>query len=231
MKDIEFVYFDLDDTLLDHAHAEKQALRELVSDQSDWFDYASFDFVLSHYTKINPVVWHKYSLGEFTKVQAKVGRFEQLLQICNPGAVSSAAELADEYLVRYAKHWIAIEGALEAFAQTAQRCPVGILTNGFSEIQRAKLKRFPEIATVSKSIIISEEIGYLKPNPLLFEHAAREAGVAPSSILYVGDSLRSDVEGGTQAGWKVAWFSSLVSDHPDVWTFTDWTRFNSKMES
>jgi HAD superfamily hydrolase (TIGR01549 family) len=226
MTQIDFVYFDLDDTLLDHGHAEKEALRELVLERAAWFGHASFEFVLGRYTEINPVVWHKYSLGEFTKIQAKVGRFEQLLEACNPDAVSFAAELADEYLDRYSKYWIAIDGALEAFEKTAQRLPVGILTNGFSEIQRAKLKRFPQIPAVSKSVVISEEVGYLKPHPVLFQHAAEQAGVSPSSILYVGDSLRSDVEGGTGAGWKVAWYSSKQSDHPDVWTFTDWTKFS-----
>jgi len=219
---IRFVYFDLDDTLLDHTHAEHGALRDMHASSDRPFGDHSFDDVHELYRKINPVVWRKYSAGEFTKRQAKVGRFSQLLE--GLGLDSGIdEELAHRYLDTYSNHWQAIEGAFEAFKQVAERLPVGILTNGFVEIQQAKLERFPELKEQSQVVVISEEVGVLKPDPMLFAESARRAGVDPGSILYVGDSLTSDVEGGTGAGWKVAWYSTNDHDHPDVYSFTDWS--------
>jgi FMN phosphatase YigB (HAD superfamily) len=76
MTNIEFVYFDLDDTLLDHKYAEKRALQELVANQSKLFNHTSFEKVVELYSVINPDVWHKYSAGVYSKDEAKIGRFQ-----------------------------------------------------------------------------------------------------------------------------------------------------------
>jgi len=52
------------------------------------------------------------------------------------------------------------------------------------------------------SVVVSCEIGFPKPSPVIFEHAARKLGVAPEFILHVGDSLREDVEGARSAGFE-----------------------------
>lgn len=229
MTNIQFVYFDLDDTLLDHTHAEGVALQKMIGDQPEVFGHQSYEVVMGHYRAINPIVWSKYALGEYTKEQAKVGRFELLLSVCNPAGLSNAEDMAQLYLDTYANHWKAVDGALEAYLETASKLPVGILTNGFSEVQRAKLRQFSKLEDAAQSIVISEDVGHLKPSPILFDHAAKKAGVDPSTILYVGDSYSSDVEGGISAGWKVAWYSEKQSDHPDVWSFTDWKDFSRRL--
>lgn len=225
MTGIRFVYFDLDDTLLDHSHAELQALRQLHAQRSDIFAGIPFSELHASYLEINAVVWHNYSAGIYDKVQTKVGRFEQLLASLSIESEENSLWMANAYLDRYADHWVAVDGALEAFHATAERLPVGILTNGFSEIQRAKLARFPEIEARSALTIISEEVGHLKPDLRLFNFATAAADVDPASILYVGDSLRSDVEGGLRAGWKIAWFRGSDHDHEDVWSFGNWSDF------
>ena len=115
-----------------------------------------------------------------------------------------------------------MDGAFEACSAVANRLPVGILTNGFVEIQQAKLQRFPMLDELSSVTVISEEVGVLKPDPRLFAESALRAGMEASEILYVGDSLSSDVNGSIGAGWKVAWYSESTHDHPDVYSFTDW---------
>jgi FMN phosphatase YigB (HAD superfamily) len=47
----------------------------------------------------------------------------------------------------------------------------------------------------------------MKPHPHVFEHATKLTGYQPEEILYIGDSFTSDVTGGTDFGWKVAWFT------------------------
>jgi putative hydrolase of the HAD superfamily len=57
-------------------------------------------------------------------------------------------------------------------------------------------ERFEHVTT-------SEEVGYRKPDPRMFETATerlREAGVDPARTLMVGDRYRHDVEGGREAG-------------------------------
>lgn len=220
-RPVRFVYFDLDDTLLDHHHAEHKALEALHADPDRPFDGYDFEAVHGAYRAINPVIWKEYAAGDLTKVGAKVGRFHRLLQRLELDTAADA-HLADRYLDHYARFWRPIPGAMEAFRSIAATLPVGILTNGFVEIQQAKLVKYPELANRSRAIVISEEVGVLKPHPELFAEASRRASIPPDHILYVGDSLHSDVEGGIGAGWQVAWFSDASHDHPDVRSFRDW---------
>lgn len=220
-RPVRFVYFDLDDTLLDHEHAEHAALRHMHAGDDQPFGKHAFEEVHAAYRTINPVVWRKYSAGEYTKRQAKVGRFSQLLE--HLGLDNRMDEhLAHRYLEAYSRHWKPIEGAFEAFEVIGRQLPVGILTNGFVEIQQAKMRQFEVLARASRAVVISEEVGVLKPDPALFAEAAFRVGVAAADILYVGDSLTSDVNGGVGAGWQVAWYSEKEHDHPDVFSFTEW---------
>lgn len=220
-RPIRFVYFDLDDTLLDHHHAEHRALEALHADPDRPFGTHEFDAVHGAYRDINPVIWKEYAAGDLTKMGAKVGRFSRLLDRLELDTTPDH-ELADRYLAHYSRYWRPIPGALEAFQHLSDHLPVGILTNGFVEIQQAKLRQYPDLAERSRSVVISEEVGVLKPHPDLFAEASRRASTPPEQILYVGDSLSSDVEGGIGAGWQVAWFSARTHDHPDVRSFTDW---------
>jgi putative hydrolase of the HAD superfamily len=52
-----------------------------------------------------------------------------------------------------------------------------------------------------ETVVISREIGFAKPSPVIFEHASRKLGLAPEFILHVGDSLHDDVAGARAAGF------------------------------
>jgi putative hydrolase of the HAD superfamily len=53
-------------------------------------------------------------------------------------------------------------------------------------------------------IFVSIEIGSHKPEPAIFEHAAREMKLSPGEILHIGDSEREDVSGAQNAGFNAA---------------------------
>ncbi len=220
--DVDFVFFDLDDTLLDHRQAERLALADLRAElpslariDPDTFDRA--------YHEVNVTVWKEYGAGQLDKAQAKRARFDRLfdrLAIVGP----DGEEVGDRYLEVYSRHWRPRPGALEAWTRIAGCKPVGVMTNGFREIQEAKLGRFPEIAERSSATVISEVVGFMKPDRRIFEWAAAEIGKEPDRILYVGDSLHSDIRGGHAAGWHVAWIDGDPGRAPEgALCFSDWS--------
>lgn len=76
----------------------------------------------------------------------------------------------------------------------------GILTNGFIGLQRAKLERYNFEAHVDFTLV-SEEVGYHKPDQRIFLAALKMAGNAlPKQTLFVGDNLLTDIEGALAAG-------------------------------
>lgn len=220
MMDIDFVYFDLDDTLLDHRRAQDRALADLHG-LIPSLSALPLEEVRATYARVNGRVWREYAAGNRDKEGTRSGRFELLFEAL--GLAEDPMAAADEYLTAYGRHWTLKEGALEALRHIGSILPTGVLTNGFAEAQRAKLARFPEMTSVFASIVISEEEGVLKPHPKLFQVAAERAGAEPARIAYVGDSLTSDVEGGLRAGWQVIWFTEGdPSDAPSVPRFSRW---------
>jgi putative hydrolase of the HAD superfamily len=53
----------------------------------------------------------------------------------------------------------------------------------------------------------SEEACSCKPDPAIYRLAVRKAGVVPEQVLFVGDSIRHDVEGPAALGMRTAWLA------------------------
>lgn len=90
-------------------------------------------------------------------------------------------------------------------AETFRRCraaglKIGILSD-FPPEQKGDIWG---LAGLSDVVVGSEETGALKPSPIPFRVLAGKLGVAPERILYVGNSVRSDVEGARAVGMKTA---------------------------
>ncbi|GAA2781273.1 HAD family hydrolase [Saccharopolyspora taberi] len=52
---------------------------------------------------------------------------------------------------------------------------------------------------------VSEVVGAEKPDPAIFEHALREAGVDPGRAVHVGNRLDTDVRGARRVGLRTVW--------------------------
>ena len=205
----KFVYFDLDDTLLDHKKAEQHGLADVHAHFSE-VQKISLDQLVEIYHHINKGLWEEYGRGEIDRHILHRRRFEEtFVELGIPAGLY--AEAGKVYMNYYRNHWEWIDGAKEAYLKIAGQFPVGIITNGFAETQWMKIEQFGFKET-ARQIVISEEVGVMKPNPKIFDYATELAGVPREQILYVGDSVTSDVKGGKDAGWQVAWFASNPSE-------------------
>lgn len=222
---IRFVYFDLDDTLLDHRAAEQAALADLKAAFAEIFAHVSLAELRHTYHTINTELWRQYQQGTIDRPTLMHTRFVRLIEALKLQGVTPE-QLNTCYMQRYPQHWRWIPGARQAFLTVAHHLPVGILTNGFATIQHAKLERFPELRKRVRTLVISEEVGVAKPHAELFAYATRLAGVEPAAILYVGDSFGSDVVGAKNAGWQAAWFvpAAPASLPEHVFAFAHWPK-------
>jgi 5'-nucleotidase len=225
---IRFVYFDLDDTLLDHRAAERAALADCHLHYRGQMGGHQIEAVHEVYRAHNVPLWREYAAGRIGRADLQRLRFERLLLDLAADSVDPDA-FGTHYMACYARHWRWMPGAEDAFQAIARHLPVGILTNGFSDVQHAKLDRFPILRERARCVVVSEEVGALKPDPRIFAHATAGANVPPEAVLYVGDSRHSDVDGGRAAGWQVAWLTSLRAE--DVFCFSDWGHLVHKLTS
>ena len=91
----------------------------------------------------------------------------------------------------------------------------GLITNGSSETQRAKLRNLG-IEDCFDQIVITGEFGVHKPEPEPFLAIARWIGAKPEELLYVGDNPLNDVDASRKAGMIPVWVRTT-----GTWVFPD----------
>lgn len=64
------------------------------------------------------------------------------------------------------------------------------------------------------AIVVSHQIGAIKPDRRIFHHAAEKLGVVPGAVIHVGDSEIEDIRGATQAGFQALWIRPEAGEFP-----------------
>ena len=93
-----------------------------------------------------------------------------------------------------------VKPALDSLA--ARGVNLGIISNWDERLRPLLTKT--GLAKYFDAIVISGEVGFTKPSPVIFEMASRKMGVAPNEILHIGDSVDHDMAGAKGAGFKAA---------------------------
>lgn len=84
---------------------------------------------------------------------------------------------------------------------------LSIITNGLKAVQENRIRK-SIISHHFEDIVISEEISISKPNPEIFEHALKNINhIDKSTVLMIGDSLTSDIQGGINFGIDTCWYN------------------------
>jgi HAD superfamily hydrolase (TIGR01509 family) len=116
-----------------------------------------------------------------------------------------------------ARHWEYPPSALhgdvgEAIASlTAAGFRLGVIANQPTTV-RSALERDGLVPSF-EVWGVSDDLGLQKPDPGLFLHAVRTAGVAPAETLMVGDRLDYDIVPAKEAGMRTVWV--LRGEAPD----------------
>lgn len=201
---LTYIYFDLDNTLLDHNQAEAKS-HEAIFDEFPILNDITLNRWLKTYKQVNHNLWVEYQDGKINREQLQFSRFHNTMEELNL-PTDESMKVGTTYMQKYHHFWSWIDQAEETLLKVSDKYNVGIITNGFKETQHKKFKKLA-IEKYTDRMIISEELGVLKPHPKVFDYATELAGVPREEILYVGDSHSSDIVGGFNAGWKTAWYN------------------------
>lgn len=122
-------------------------------------------------------------------------------------AGADAAELARQRFIedRF-RGLVLFDEAIAVLAAIGEVAELGLVTNGPTVIQRTKIAMF-ELEARFPVIVVSEEVGYWKPDPRIFAVALERAGRDPSETIYVGDSADHDIPGARAAGMRAIWIN------------------------
>ena len=210
-RSLKAVLFDLDETLLaDRAgtiEAARRVCAGLVPHMPDIEPSSLFDT----YIQISDAVWT--SLGSVPQMSnattsggqaIRIHIWEQALAQLGSTDGPLAQEAARLYALERRDTYVLFPDVEDALRQLQSRCRIGIVTNGAAGTTREKiaitgLNRYAEVVKVSG------ELGYGKPDPLIFQDALEALGIQPGRAVHVGDSLLSDVAGAKAAGIMAVW--------------------------
>ena len=196
---IEFLFLNLDDTILDFAQAERVALARTLAD----FGVEPTEDRILRYSQINKDCWKRMERGELTKDQLRTVRFHEFFG--ELGMTVDVEAVAKQYVENLARgHWF-LPGAEEAVARLAKKYRLFLASNGMASVQKGRMTS-ANLYRFFEQSFISEEMGAAKPSKVYFDSAfARIEGFNPARAMMVGDSLTSDIRGGINAGIRTCW--------------------------
>ncbi|MEU8892917.1 HAD family hydrolase [Streptomyces sp. NPDC048442] len=177
--------FDLDNTLVDRT----AALADCVTEYCATANYGP-----------EIAVWLSTELAD----RAAPTDFTRLREVF--GLPETGEQLWQRYVETMASAVSCRPEVLEALAELRSRgWTVGVVTNGASDIQRAKL-RATGLADLSDGVAVSGDLEVRKPDQRLFALAARECGtILDRGGWMIGDNPAGDIGGGHEAGLHTIW--------------------------
>jgi HAD superfamily hydrolase (TIGR01549 family) len=211
---IRAVLFDLDDTLFDHQYAARAAL-QAVQACHDCFRAVAFEELARAHARFLEDLHHDVMLGRIPLDAARRERFRRLFGAMGVEADEAlTAVAAVAYRERYQRARRAIDGANALLPLIKARAHVGVVSNNLLEEQREKL-RHCGLDRFVDTLVVSEEAGVSKPDPIIFRLALDRLVCDPREAVMIGDSWRADVAGARAAGIRAIWFNPAGGERPD----------------
>lgn len=117
------------------------------------------------------------------------------------------AQAVEAYFSAFLDHAVLLPETRETLAILKTRYRLGLLSN-FTHGPAVKtiLARL-ELAPLLDFTLISGELGYRKPHPMVFHELTRQFGLPKDQIAYIGDDLENDVKGAQRAGLQPIWMT------------------------
>ncbi|WP_314344944.1 pyrimidine 5'-nucleotidase [Haemophilus parahaemolyticus] len=199
-----WVLFDADETLFSfNSYLGLTAMLKRYGIDFTREDYDAFQAV-------NKLLWVAYQNNEITAEDIQMRRFAKLSKQTGVNQI----QLNQELMAEMAKVSKPLDGVMEMLEALYLEVKMGIITNGFTELQQQRLQN-TQTERFFEMVVVSEQIGVAKPDRKVFDYAfSLMDDLDKTKILMVGDTLASDILGGYNSGIDTCWFNhaNLVND-------------------
>lgn len=200
------LFIDLDDTLWDTYHNNKECLEELFAENRWDRYYASFEAFYAIYMPHNIKLWEQYRNHEIDRQTLIIERFRYVLQPVGIEDVDSIKRINNTFLQLTATKTRLIPGAIELLEYLYPSYRLFILSNGFREVQYKKLHN-SGLAPYFEKTILSEDAAIQKPHKGIFDYALVNTNSRRRESLMIGDSWEADIVGAYQSKIDQCWLN------------------------
>jgi putative hydrolase of the HAD superfamily len=213
--EVKTVLFDLDDTLHDDTYAFTTAAEEVAREVAAERGIDALA-LKSAYIAEAEGFWQRLTQEQ---VQVKLSKLRTTMWGNALGTVGLrdpdlAERSATNYNIYRKKYFSPFPDAVDLLkALKARGMKLGLLTNGVSETHHEKIALL-QISQYFDALFLADEVGMVKPDPLLFAHACRKLESSPSVSAMVGDRYDRDISGAIEAGLYSIWVNVRNEDVP-----------------
>jgi putative hydrolase of the HAD superfamily len=207
MVKYEHLFFDLDRTLWDFEKNSKETISELfIEYELQTALETDFDTFYSRYKLNNERLWREYREGIIDKSQLRLLRYYETFKEFKLEDEVFAIKFNDRYVETCSSKKGLIPHSLEVLDYLKPKYKLHIITNGFVEAQEVKISK-SGIAKYFNQIIVSDGLGYRKPDPRIFRHAMKLANAKSANSIMIGDDYVPDVIGAKNVGMDQIFFN------------------------
>lgn len=212
---IKTVLFDLDDTLFDYQYSRRCGLKALQGKYANFRNISVEELEMAHDSLLH-ANYQKTLDRTITMSEAITERIYLLclkygLELYGP----DLEQTVSLYNSEYERTRQPIPGVRELLRYLSDhKIKIGIVTNGLVDFQEEKLRvcRLDELFTY---VIISEEVGFRKPDRRIFDEALKRTGARAEETVFIGDSWPADVTGAYNCGMKAIWLNRYGLKNPE----------------
>ena len=213
----EAILLDLDDTILRFSAGQPDAWR--IALETHCPDGTKVDAMLSSISEVTSEFWgneQRAFWGRQNMFEAR--RIVAARALEAYGFARDRAHEIGDTMTRLKEEFVRpFDGAvstLQALRHRGHR--LGLLTNGSSEFQRRKLRRF-ELEQHFELILVEGEQGFGKPSAEFFNKALEFFKINAAQTVMIGDNLEADIQGAQSVGipgiWHDCYQQGMVDDH------------------
>ncbi len=193
---VKAVIFDFDGTLVDFINTDVECLKLILKETGAQVEPDSF---------VDRAVFHIISFHELVdsgKANTHSLHHYRLSNSFSDFGLSWDEDFVDRYKQILLERTTPYPGVPNLLSYLQGKAKLGILTNAYDPILQTKRIQASGLADFFDRIQISGEEIYAKPDPDAFHLICNRLRIRPEECIFVGDSLKYDIEGALAAGMQ-----------------------------
>jgi putative hydrolase of the HAD superfamily len=209
------LFFDLDHTIWDFDKNAEETLSELYHTYKlRDLGLHSADRFIEVYTHNNHQLWADYHVGKITKQKLRETRFSKTFIDLGLSPELIPERFEDDYVNICPSKTNLFPKAHETLCYLKEKYSLHLISNGFKESTEQKVFN-NGLNIYFENVVISEVVGFNKPDKAIFNHALTLANAGISESIMIGDSLEADIRGAQDYGMKAIYFNPERKEKPE----------------
>ena len=211
---IKYVFFDLDETLIDIKKAQNVAIESLfrLYGFNNATDINSF---IKKWDELTDYHYKFYTTKQISYEEQRRRRITDLFKAYNIPLTNDAIDVYNIYLKEFENAWTVFDDVKETLEELKKNDYIlGLISNGDYGQQVQKMQ-YVGIYDLFDYINTSSQFEYSKPNPKLFKTIFAMHNINLEKVCYIGDSYKKDVLPCRQIGVKSILIDRKGVDYSD----------------